>query len=136
MTSFCVLWDFSGKGDCKFTNFVLKQFPFYLVSLLWSVCLTVFLSNILFLVWFRGKCFESRRENIMPMLLLTLLEKGGYKRYKPISDLLTMNVSLFKMNEPTSSHTSAPSRYITICINENILNFIIFSHNRKTLSTK
>ena len=88
------------------------------------------------MVLHRGKCFESRHENIMPMLLLTLLEKGGYKRYKPISDLLTMNVSLFKMNEPTSSNTLAPSRYITICTNENILNLIIFSHNCNTLSTK
>ena len=36
-----------------------------------------FLLNILCMVWFRGKCLESRRKNILPMLLFSLLEKGG-----------------------------------------------------------
>ena len=43
---------------------------------LWLI-LTVFLLNILCMIWLHGKCFEIRRKNILLMLLLTLLEKGG-----------------------------------------------------------
>ena len=70
----------SHPNDCCFGNKILRLWEDIIKPILLRqlyFILTVFLLNIFCMVWFRGKCFESRRKNILSMLLFTLLEKGG-----------------------------------------------------------